>query len=135
MSSIRPSLFLRRALLADAAASGASAVLMIVGAGIIDKLLGLPSALLLEAGLVLVPYVAFVAWLGTRERLAPSAVWAVIVANVLWAIASVLLLLSGLIAPTVLGYVFVIAQALVVALFAELQYVGLNRPSTTTSAA
>lgn len=129
MSSIRPSLFLRRALLVDAAASGASAVLMIVGASIIDKLLGLPSALLLEAGLVLVPFVAFVAWLGMREQLAPPAVWAVIVANVLWPIASVLLLLSGLVTPTALGYAFVIAQALAVALFAVLQYVGLNRPA------
>ena len=31
-------------------------------------------------------------------------------------------------APTLLGYAFVIAQALVVAVFAELQFMGLRKP-------
>ena len=38
-----------------------------------------------------------------------------------------LLLIGGWVAPTVLGYVFVIGQALVVALFAELEFFGLKR--------
>jgi hypothetical protein len=133
MTSIRPSIFLRRALLADAIASGASAALMIAGANILDTLLALPSALLQEAGLVLVPFVAFVAWLGTREFVMPAAVWAVIIVNTMWAVGSGLLLVSGLVAPSLLGYAFVLAQALVVALFAELQYVGLRKPHAGTA--
>ncbi len=48
-------------------------------------------------------------------------------ANAVWAADCVILLVSGWVAPTGLGYGFVIAQALVVALLAELQYFGLRR--------
>ena len=122
-----PRPFLRRALMLDAAASGATALLAIAAAGLLEGLLGLPTALLRWAGLVLLPYVAFVVYAGTREDISRSAVWAVIVANVLWAIASALLLVSGWVAPTALGYAFVIGQALAVALLGELQYTGLRR--------
>ena len=122
------STFLRRALLLDAVASGATALLAIVAAGFLEGLLGLPAALLRGAGLVLLPYVAFVIFAGTREAISRSAVWAIIIANGLWALASVLLLFSGLVAPTILGYAFVIGQAAVVALLGELQYIGLRRP-------
>jgi hypothetical protein len=128
MSTIHPSPFLRKVLLLDAAASGASALLLIAGAGLLDGLLGLPVALMREAGLILVPFVAFVAWVGTREDVARGAVWTIIAANALWVAASIGLLVSGWVAPTALGYAFVIAQAAVVALFAELQYAGLKRP-------
>lgn len=74
------------------------------------------------------PYVALVIWAGTREAILRPAVWAVIAANVLWAGASALLLVSGWVAPTALGYAFVIGQAVVVALLGELQYMGLRRP-------
>jgi len=128
MSNDQSSTFLRRALLLDAAASGATALLAIAAAGLLEGLLGLPAALLRGAGLVLVPYVAFVTYAGTREAVSRPAVWTIIAANVLWAVASALLLVSGLVAPTALGYAFVIGQALVVALLGELQYVGLRRP-------
>ncbi len=128
MSHIQPSTFLRNAILLDAAASGATGLLLIAGAGLLEGLLGLPVALMREAGLVLIPYVAFVAWVGTRERIARGAVWAIVAANAAWALASVAVLLSGWVAPTALGTAFVLAQALVVALFGELQYMGLKRP-------
>jgi hypothetical protein len=35
------------------------------------------------------------------------------------------------VAPTLLGYAFVVAQAVVVALLGELQYMGLRRPMAT----
>ena len=115
MSTIHPSPFLRKALLLDAAASGATGLLLIGGAGFLDGLLGLPVALMREAGLILVPFVAFVAWVGTRQETSRGAVWAIIAVNALWVIAS-------------LGYAFEIAQAAVVALFGELQHAGLTRP-------
>jgi hypothetical protein len=131
MSTLHPTPFLRNVLLLDAAASGATGLLLIAGASLLDGLLGLPVALMREAGLILVPYVAFVAWVGTREMIARGAVWAVVAANALWAIASVGLLVSGWVAPTALGCAFVIAQAVVVALLGELQYAGLKRPVAT----
>src|SRR5262245_21962350 len=127
--SAHSSLFLRRALVLDALASGATALLVIVAAGFLDALLGLPVALLRGAGLLLVPYVAFVAFVATRPRIEPAAVWLIIACNVLWAIASFLLLLSGTFAPTGLGIGFVVAEGLVVALLGELQYMGLRRPA------
>ena len=64
---IQPSSFLRRALLADAVFSGISALALTFGAGAFAKLLNLPEALLLETGLFLIAYAAFVGWLGTRQ--------------------------------------------------------------------
>jgi hypothetical protein len=131
MTDDRSNSFLRRALILDAVASGAAGLLMIAGAGLLEGFLGLPAGLLRGAGLVLVPYVAFVTFVATRTEIEPPAVWSVIAANVLWAAASGLLLVSGWVAPTALGYAFVIGQAAVVALLGELQYVGLRRPVAT----
>src|SRR4030088_2410475 len=63
---IDPSLFLRRAILADAIFSGLSAMLLTAGAGLLAPLLDLPEMLLRETGLFLVAYTAFVGWLGLR---------------------------------------------------------------------
>ena len=128
MSVQQSSHFLRRVLILDAVAIGATAALLVAAAGLIHGMLGLPLSLLRGAGLVLLPYVAFVAFVATRERIEPAAVWVIIISNALWASASVLLLLLGAIAPTGLGIAFVVAQAAVVALLGELQYMGLRRP-------
>ena len=100
---------------------------MIAGADLLTGLLGLPVALMREAGLLLVPYVALVAFVGTRGTISRSAVQAIIALNVLWVAGSIGLLLSGWVAPTALGTAFVIAQAAAVAVFAELQFIGLRR--------
>jgi hypothetical protein len=127
MSNAQPHTFLRYALMADAIASGATGLLLIVGAGLLEGFLNIPVALSREAGLVLIPYVAFVATVGTRQNIMRGAVWAIILANAAWALASVALLLSGWIAPNLLGIVFIAMQAAVVAVFGELQFVGLRR--------
>jgi hypothetical protein len=128
MSTTHPNTtFLRNVLLLDAAASGGTGLILIGGAGLLDGLLGLPVALMREAGLILMPYVAFVAWVAMRAEIPRGAVWTIIMINAVWAIASAGLLVSGLVAPTLLGYIFVIGQAIVVALLGELQYVGLKR--------
>ena len=122
---------LRRVLLADALVSGATGLLMFGGAGFLASLLDLPQPLLSYAGLVLLLYGALVAWVGTRENLQRPAVWTVILANALWTVDSIVLLLSGWVAPNALGFAFVIAQALVVALFAVMQSSGIRRMSAT----
>jgi hypothetical protein len=86
---------------------------------------GLPSGLLVGAGLTLFPFAAYVAWVATRARMAPAAVWAVIVINALWVAES--FGLFGFVQPTLLGSAFVVAQALAVAGLAAGEYMGLRR--------
>jgi hypothetical protein len=131
MSSPGPSSFLRRALVADAAISGSTGVLLILGAGPLSGALGIPAPLLRYAGLSLVPFVALVASLAARATLPRGGVWTVIALNAAWVLASALLLFSGRVAPTALGSAFVVAQALAVGFFAELQYVGLRRSAAS----
>lgn len=122
---------LRFALLADAVASGATGALMIVGADLLTGLLGLPAALMREAGLLLVPYVALVAFVGTRETIPLSPVKLIVSLNVLWVAGSIVLLGSGFVAPTLFGSAFVIMQAAAVGLFAVLQLIGLRHAVVT----
>lgn len=126
--------FLRPALLADALVSGATGFLAFAGAGILDGRLGLPTDLLRYAGLSLIPYAMIVVYVGTRPSLSRAAVWAVVATNVLWSVDSAVLLMSGAVAPTALGYAFVIFQAAVVAGFAGLQAAGLRRETVREAA-
>jgi hypothetical protein len=127
MSSSDTSFFLRRVLLADAAASAATGLLMVFGAGLLEQHLDLPYSLLLYAGLGLLPFAALVAYLATRDNLPRAGVWAVIICNAIWVAESIMLLYFGWIEPNRLGQAFIIAQALVVAVFAEMEYFGLRR--------
>lgn len=122
--------FLRWVFLADAATCLATGSLMALGASSLEPLLGLPLELLFYAGISLFPFAAFLVYLATRKNLSPLAVWTVIILNALWTADSFLLLLSGWVAPTSFGYVFVTFQAVGVALFAALEYFGLRRSAT-----
>jgi len=126
LDTTRRALLLRRALLADAIISGATGIAMILGAGMLGSLFGVPAPLLRWAGVSLVPFAAFVGVIAARDSIAPGAVRAVIVANALWAVDSVLLLLTGWVEPSLLGYAFIIGQALIVAALAEIQHVTLK---------
>jgi hypothetical protein len=112
----------RRVILLDAAASGMMGLLFLVGAGLIDQPLGLPDGLLRWTGLVLVPFAVGLVWIATRASIALEAVRTVIALNVVWAVGTPLLLLTGLVSPTLLGQLFVLAQAAAVAGFAYLEH-------------
>lgn len=129
-----PSPFLRFALVGDAIASGATGFLLAGGAGFLTNILGLQESLLRYAGLFLLPYAAFVGYVGTRAALPKGMIWAIIIANSVWAVGSILLLLGGWVSPTMPGSAFVVAQALVVAGFAEAQWIGLRKSSAITLA-
>jgi hypothetical protein len=131
---IQPSSFLRRALLADAAFSGVSALLLTFGAGAFATLLNLPQALLLETGLFLIAYAAFVGWLGSRSSMLKALVWIVIIGNAAWTLTSIALLFSGAVSPNLLGQIFIVAQAIATGVFAELQYVGLRKSGSAVTA-
>lgn len=131
---ITPSTFLSRALLADAAFSGVSAVGLTLGAGLLALFLNLPEALLRETGLFLIAYAAFVGWLGTRSSVLKPLVLIVVAGNAAWTLASIALLLSGAVSPNLLGEIVVVAQAIATGVFAELQYVGLRRSGGAVAA-
>jgi hypothetical protein len=127
MSITHPAKFLRAVLLIDAATCVATGLLMTLGADILARLTAVPAPLLLYAGLSLFPVAIFIALVGTRESLAPGAVWVVIIGNAAWVAGSALLLFGGMIAPNAFGYAFIGAQAAAVALLAELEYFGLRQ--------
>lgn len=126
MSLLSSPNLLRYALTADALASGASALLLLVGAGFLTDFLGLPEPLLRWAGIILVPFVILVGALALRADPPAGAVWAVILLNVAWVAASAFVLFGGVIEPTMLGYAFVAAQAIAVLAFADFQFFGLR---------
>jgi hypothetical protein len=126
---INPSVFLRRAILADAIFSGASALLLTFGAGALAPLLNLPEALLRETGLFLIAYAALVGWLGTRQSMPKALVLIVIAGNAAWTIGSIALLFSGAVMPNLFGEAVVAIQAIATGAFAELQFIGLRRSS------
>ncbi len=125
-SVLRSSSLLKYALLGDALASGAMGLLLVAAAAPLSGLLGLPESLLRLAGASLLPFAAIVAWIGTRPEPPRAAVWAVVAYNALWAVESFALLLFGWYTPNALGIAFVVVQALVVAVFAEMQVYGLR---------
>ena len=131
---INPSVFLRRAVLADAIFSGASALLLAFGAGVLAPMLNLPEALLREPGLFLIAYAALVGWLGTRQSMPKALVGIVIAGNAAWTIGSIALLFSGAVTPNLLGEAVVAIQAIATGAFAELQYIGLRKSDSALAA-
>jgi hypothetical protein len=127
---IHPSLFLRRAIQADALVSGAMALLLAAGAGVLAPLLSLPEAFLRNTGFILVVYAALVGFLGARDMMPRMAVWAVIAVNAIWTVDSIILLMSGWVSPSLFGTAFVVMQAVAVGVFAELQFIGLRKNTT-----
>jgi hypothetical protein len=127
MTNVPMSRSLRLALLADAGASGATAALLVAGAGLLEPLLGLPVALMREAGMLLIPYVMLVVFVASRPSAALTAVNAIIALNAAWTAASLLLLVSDWVSPSLLGIAFVLAQALAVGAFAVIQYACLRQ--------
>jgi hypothetical protein len=105
---------------------------MAVGARLLTGLLGLPESLLRDAGMLLLPYAAGVAYVGMRPAVSKVAVAVIIAINAIWTAGSLLILAATPISPTVLGYAFVIFQAAVVLGFAVAQWMALcaaNRPA------
>ncbi|HEX6158837.1 MAG TPA: hypothetical protein VF111_01645 [Thermoanaerobaculia bacterium] len=119
--------FLRRTLLLDAAISGSFGLLLTFCAPMLSSLLHVPAPFLRSVGLSLLPFCALLVFLAYRGHIARGSVWSVIALNVLWVAASVLVLLTRFISPNALGVGFVLFQAAAVAVFAELQYVGLRK--------
>ena len=131
---ILSSLFLRRALLADAVFSGVTAVVLTLDASALAPFFSLPEALLRETGLFLIAYTALVGWLASRAVVPKPLVLLVVVGNAAWTVGSGALLFSGAVSPNLLGELMVVAQAIATGVFAELQYMGLRKSGSVVAA-
>ena len=118
---------LRLALRLDAAASGALGLLALLAGPAVDELLGTRRALLWPVGLFLVAYATLLWIMAVPASVSRPSVRIVIAGNLLWVVASVAVVATGWLALTGLGVALVLAQAAAVALFANLQFLGLRR--------
>ena len=100
-------------------------VVMILGANMLAPLLRLPAALLLGAGILLMPWMLALLWLARANIVPRAGVHGVIAVNAAWVLASIALLF--VFAPSLFGYAFVIAQAVAVGVFTELQIIARRR--------
>ncbi len=127
MQTLSP--FLRKVIFADAATGVVAGVALIAGADLTHAMFGLPSELLFWSGIALIPFVAMLACIlrSNSTALVPTLVGA----NFAWVAASLYVAFGPSFAPTLLGQLFVCAQAAVVFLLAELQAMSLRRGRRT----
>lgn len=118
---------LRQALLLDAAASGSMGLVMAAAPGFVGGVLGLPTGFVLAIGVFFVIFA--LSLLALRSHPLPALVWLVVLGNFAWGVASIAILFTDLIVPNTFGIVVIVAQAIAVAVFAELELIGLRRQS------
>lgn len=127
LTSTVPMTFLRKVLWADALVSAAAGAVMAFGGTPLQALTGLPGTVLLPAGLSLFVYAAFVVWLATRAATPSAGVWAAVAINLVWAVDCLAIAFGPWFTPGAVGQAFLVAQAVTVIVFAELQVIGLRR--------
>jgi hypothetical protein len=118
---------LRTALKLDAIVTGANGAAYLIAAGPLGDLVGLDPALLRGTGAFLIAFAAAVYLTATRQSISRPAAYAIVAANAVWAIGSVVAAIAGWGSPETAGTVWIVMQAVVVAGFAELQLTGLRR--------
>lgn len=122
---------LRLSLRLDAVATAAMGLLFAAGSGLLDDLLGIPTAWLFGLGVFLVLFAGVVQYAATRAWNNRALVTEVIAANALWLVASITTVVAGWFALTTLGVVVVLLQAAAVAGFVALQTAGRRRAATS----
>ena len=115
------------ALRLDAVVTAANGAAYLAAAGPLSDLLGLDATLLRVIGAGLLAFAAIVWLVASAKRMSRPAPATIIALNAAWVVGSVAAVLADLGTPTTVGAVWMIAQALVVAGFVELQLTGLRR--------
>jgi hypothetical protein len=126
-AGIRDAPLLRFALRFDALTTAVGGVGYVAAFALLDGWLGLPSGLLIAVGVALAAYGLLVWQLAARPAMPRIAVVAVIAANAIWAVDSFVLLALDGFSPTLAGQILIAVQAVAVAGYAALQYLGLRR--------
>lgn len=118
---------LRFALRLDAAGSGALGLIGLVAAGQLADLLGMMAGALRGTGAFLVGYALALVLIAARSAIPRTAAWIVVIGNTAWVLGSIGAAVAGQDTFTALGVAVVLAQAAAVAVFADLQWIGLRR--------
>ncbi len=121
------SILLRRVLWLDGLSTAAVGVLLLAAVGVFEDLLGLPVAWGVPLGVGLLGWALAVVLVVDHSDISPRHVRAVIGGNVLSAAGLVVLAFADLVPLTGLGVAFMLLMAVVVAAYAELQFMGLRR--------
>lgn len=122
-----PSPLLRFAIRLDGVCSLLAGLATLAGAGAVARLLGLSEPATLGLGLFMAGYGSLLLWLGVQRR-----VWAVLppllsYGNGAWALLSVMVTALGWLGVGPAGQALMVAQAVLVGLFAVLQGLGGRR--------
>jgi hypothetical protein len=118
--------FLRRSLQLDGIASGLCGALLLLAAGPISTLIGLPGpAIARMVGVGLLVYAAALLWNAARAAVSRGEALLAVVLNIGWIVGSAIVVVDGPL--TVVGNLAVAAVAGAVALFTLLEVVGLRR--------
>jgi hypothetical protein len=125
--SIENTPLLKKVLIVDAAAGLGAGALMMMGSSFLASLLALPQDLLFWAGVALLGCVALIATMAFRAVIPRFLLLDLALINAVWAAASLAILALGLVQPNLLGYAFVVAQALLVGGLAAVQFAFLRR--------
>ncbi|MGW6271224.1 hypothetical protein [Streptomyces sp. NPDC055060] len=120
-----PKTMLRRFLALDAVVTSGNGLAYAAASGPLGRFLGVDAGLLLGLGVFLTLYGVGVGWLAARKSPPALAVRAVIEANAVWAVLSVVALFAWL-TPSTAGAVWIPLQAATVGGFAALQYAALR---------
>jgi hypothetical protein len=118
--------FLRSVMTADALVGALSSLLLLFVAGPMSATFSLPAEFLRSIGFLLAPLALYMLWVARRTTLSVASVWSLVVGNTLWVIGSALLLLNEWVQPNSVGMTFILSQAVVVSVFAQLEYMGLR---------
>lgn len=126
MSIFASSRFLPRVMWADAASCAATGALQLLAARPLAAVTGLPLALLTGTGVFLLLYAVIAAVIARRQPLPRTLVGLIALGNLGWALGCALLIFGSGLALSGWGVAWVAAQALVVIVLADLQWLGLR---------
>ena len=119
---------LRTILYANVAFTAISALVLLLASSAVAQLLGLASgSILLAVGVGLTIFAADVAWVATRDNLNRSYVTAIAIADALWVVSSIVLLVGGFAEFTTAGKWAVAMIADIVGIFGVLEFYGLMK--------
>jgi hypothetical protein len=127
MSLLSSPSFLRAVVWFDAATGVLLAALHLALTDTLAGWLGLPAGLVSASGLALVAYAVLAMSIASQRNIPRGLLWLLIVGNAAWFFASLALLLSSAITPTVWGQAYLVVHVVSVGLLAELQWFGVRR--------
>lgn len=117
----------RRVLAFDALSGAGTGVLQLGLTGLLSQWLGLSEALLQGSGIAIFAFVALAGWLAMQTQPPRAALATIVVGNFAWVVGCVALAFGGAPGVTGMGVAYLLFQAVVVLVFAELQWMGLRR--------